>query len=1013
MPPVDGVNNSGFFEDQRVADVNDAVLEALDRDWRWPLPMPSDWLSQPAMQPIRDRARTLLREQIAHPLWQLKDPRLCQTLPLWLAELDGLGCTPNILFAVRDGREVVQSLHKRDRMPRELAESLWLNSLLDAEASTRNLPRLLVPYAKLLDGPESTLTTIAHWLGSTPTAQRLKEAAGFVSKDQQNNHAARLPSLISPVANQLNDWVINQSGLDLKETEDNKVDAREALAAAKGLDTTQSAELFAQITTRQMKTLELAQPLINAQAGQLLKWESDFEAAFEQLEAQKQATLSFEENAALSADAARQQYTALQETVALVNERDAELVDLRSKVEQLTQQVNAQAKDHLEFRNRATRVLGDQVLAPAEGSGRKQSSNDYKGVVDLQVENNAHTRVIRYIREQFGDATLRVLEVGCSEGYFGAALKDIGNEVWGLETNALAADVAQSRLDFVYRDSIEAFLLSDEFVEERFDVIVFGDVLEHLLDPVRVLQAISARLTERGVIISSVPNVAHERVRMMLLEGRWEYSATGIMDNTHLHFFTRDNLVQMFTRANLAINRLSTIELASNQVQIPVSPATEYAFIEHIEDRERNVFQFITLAQPAALADAEAHNLAFQLKWQRRILSLPPTADSSLYSIRLQNPLQRHAELFGGEIQVGAYGAPTDEQLAWADTILLQREANDEQLALVDHLHNLGKRVVFDIDDYLLEPPEYLSVYEHCMTMRPKLISMLEKVDAVSASTEPLREKLLAYNPNVFLTPNYAWNSHTPIKHMEADAEDADETCDRVRILVASSDSVRVDFLVPALQQIQARYDIDLVGIGPPGDYLRSEGLRVDTAPLMSHEEFKAFAASRNNTFALIPLDNNEFNECKSAVKYFDYALAGVPCICSGHEPYLSALEQNVTGALCPNETEHWLNTIEIFINSALLRSEMATAARQQVVRHHNLNLTAVAWQNLFRQTRFPNGDPVYADSEASQESRRTKVQLARGTARHLVQPASWQSAWKIYKKYGFAGLRKKWKMVF
>ena len=148
--------------------------------------------------------------------------------------------------------------------------------------------------------------------------------------------------------------------------------------------------------------------------------------------------------------------------------------------------------------------------------------------------------------------------------------------------------------------------------------------------------------------------------------------------------------------------------------------------------------------------------------------------------------------------------------------------------------------------------------------MRPHVEAMLGTVDAVSASTVPLQEKLGAFSPNVFLTANCAWTSHPPITHYPSD--------DPVRIIVASSDSVRVDFLVDALQQLVQQENVELIGIGPPGDFLQKAGLPIETAPLMAHEQFKAFAASRDNTIALIPLDANEFNRCKSAVKHFDYA---------------------------------------------------------------------------------------------------------------------------------------------
>ena len=1000
LPAVSGVNDNGFFEDQRVVALNDEILGLFDQDWRWPLSLPTGWQSLPELTPLRKRARAMLVEQNGHPLWLLKDPRMCQTLPLWLTELEALGVSPHLLLVVRDAKEVVASLNKRDELGAPLAESLWLNHLLAAEFASRKHPRTLIRYNDVIQNSSKQLKRIINWLGETPEPAALASAAEFVSPKQRNNKATQLPDLQLPLAEELNHWF---TGLNA-----NTVDSI--------LDDVQSQQFFENVVARQQQALNQFQGVIETQAAKLLDWEQSFAEAIGQLETQKNAVSAYADNAAQSADAARQQYEALQTATTAISKHADELTSLKEQVLALEGELATVTNDAELFRARAQRVLGDQVLPPAQSQRREQTTNDYKGLINLRVENNAHTRAVRYLGEHFGESEpLKILDIGCSEGYFGATLKDNGHTVWGIETNAIAADIAQEALDQVYRDSIEAFLLEEKFLAERFDAIVLGDVLEHLLDPRRVLQAISARLTERGVIISSVPNVAHERVRMMLLEGRWDYSATGIMDNTHLHFFTRDTLVELHSNAGLSVERMSTIELPGENVQIPVNPAIEVELKKYIADREREVFQFVTLAKPAASPEiATEKNVAFTQRAKHNVLCLPPAPDSSLYSIRIGDPLKRYTELFGGEVKVGPFGAPSDDDVHWADTIVLQREVTDEQLQLVDHLQAAGKRVVFDIDDYLLEPPEYLSVYDHCIAMRPKLEEMLRKVDAVSASTMPLVEKLRPYNSKVFHTPNYAWTSNPPVTQNNPDNADLP-----VRILVASSDSVRVDFLVPALQQIQRDFDVELVGIGPPGDYLRSVGLAIDTLPLLSHEEFKAYAASRDNTIALIPLDSNDFNACKSAVKYFDYALAGVPCICSGYEPYISAVEQSVTGALCPNITQWWVQAVSAYLESPLLRQEYAEAARTSVLTAHNLNITAAAWHFLFDNTRFLEGDPVERenappnDQNLAPSPQRSPAELVRGTLRHIVKPASWASVWQIYKNEGLAGVRKKWKLVF
>jgi len=984
LPAVQGVNNNGFFEDQRVVDLNDRILAILGRDWRWSTPLPEGWRERSDLNEARLEARQLLEEQQTHGSWLLKDPRLCKLLPLWLPELRALDVIPSIVLIHRDMREVSQSLIKRDQLTAARSESIWLDHLLAAEHCTRGLPRALVHYNQLLDRPEQILASLANWLSHPLDNEQLKKASATVSKSQKHHEASQLPAPTIELAANLNEHL---GQLANQPESFSTLDDRDTQVA------------FDNTALALQQSLAVTGQLLDDQAAEVIQLEQDLAQAVVQIETNRKATEAYAENAALSADSSRLHHS--------------ELVKAREQIEVQRAELASAQETHRQFRDRAVRVVGDQVLPPAQSNNRDQTTNDYQGLIDLQVENNSHTRVVRYVREYFQTDSARVLEIGCSEGYFGAALRADGHEVWGIETNAIAADTAEAVLDRVYRDSIEAFLLADEFVDERFDAVVFGDVLEHLLDPRRVLSAVSDRLTERGVIIASVPNVAHERVRMMLLEGRWDYSATGIMDNTHLHFFTRDTVVELFSQAQLGIRRLSTITLDGDAVQIPVRPSTEALASSVISDRERDVFQFVAMLSKLGLDEnAETINSGFKLHKQQNILCLPPAAESSLYSIRLGEPLERYTQLFGGEVRIAPFGAPGDDNIQWADTVVLQREVTDQQLELVAQLQGLGKRVVFDIDDYLIDAPEYLSVHEHCKAMRPNLETMLATVDAVSVSTQPLLDKLKAYNERLFLTPNYAWSSYSPISHSVPQPSD-----ERIRIIVASSDSVRVDFLVDALREIVATENVELVGIGPPGDFLRAAGLPVETTGLMPHEQFKAYASSRDNTIALIPLDRNEFNRCKSAIKYFDYALAGVPCVCSGVEPYTTAVEGNVTGILCPDETREWVASVRNLIHNAELRVLIANAARTRVLAQHNLNLTAEAWHNLFAAIRFKGGDPLYAESNddpvIDAQPSRTTSQLLAGSLRHALKPASWGSAWRIYKNEGFRGLRAKWKMVF
>ena len=91
---------------------------------------------------------------------------------------------------------------------------------------------------------------------------------------------------------------------------------------------------------------------------------------------------------------------------------------------------------------------------------------------------------------------------------------------------------------------------------DRFDAIVFGDVLEHLNDPLAALRLAIASLAPAGLVLVSVPNVAHLFVRLSLLLGRFDYADRGILDRTHLRFFTRRTFLSLLAEAGLVVETL-------------------------------------------------------------------------------------------------------------------------------------------------------------------------------------------------------------------------------------------------------------------------------------------------------------------------------------------------------------------------------------------------------------------------------------------------------------------------
>ncbi|HYF46456.1 MAG TPA: class I SAM-dependent methyltransferase [Acidimicrobiales bacterium] len=141
-----------------------------------------------------------------------------------------------------------------------------------------------------------------------------------------------------------------------------------------------------------------------------------------------------------------------------------------------------------------------------------------------------------------------LLDVGCGSGVFGARLKADrpGLEVWGVEPVERAADEARSVLDRVV---VGRFPEVVPELGRTFDVVVFNDVLEHLVDPWAALEATHSLVADGGAVVASVPNVRNWRTIIDLVRhGRWEHEAAGIHDADHLRWFTRRTLVEAFER---------------------------------------------------------------------------------------------------------------------------------------------------------------------------------------------------------------------------------------------------------------------------------------------------------------------------------------------------------------------------------------------------------------------------------------------------------------------------------
>lgn len=140
----------------------------------------------------------------------------------------------------------------------------------------------------------------------------------------------------------------------------------------------------------------------------------------------------------------------------------------------------------------------------------------------------------------------RFLDVGCGEGIFGNLLKQKFNaEIWGIEINDRSAEIARKKIDKVLKGDIVKLL--NDIPKSYFDCIYFNDVLEHIVNPFYVLKNIKNNLRKDGVIVCSIPNVRYFfNLYNLLIKKQWVYEDEGILDKTHLRFFTKKSILNMF-----------------------------------------------------------------------------------------------------------------------------------------------------------------------------------------------------------------------------------------------------------------------------------------------------------------------------------------------------------------------------------------------------------------------------------------------------------------------------------
>ncbi len=458
-----------------------------------------------------------------------------------------------------------------------------------------------------------------------------------------------------------------------------------------------------------------------------------------------------------------------------------------------------------------------------------------------------------------------ILEVGCGAGRLCEAYRRINPKVeWrGIEANREAATQAYDRGIEIIAEDAETCPVYDigRLSEESTDCLIFGDVLEHLHDPWAVLKKLGRLVKPGGQVIASIPNVQHYSVILALLRGRWQYGPEGLLDWTHLRFFTLHSIKAMFERAGLDIFEIRGRQIDSDELgdwqevlkRITVPDlATQSSVYQYLVRSIRPVLQpqpsngDFTISVKAPIPKLHIHSIGDGTICERPRLHEPAVMLATIPGVKCT-----HSQSYMGIIQ----------DLGRVPDILIQQRFRMFDLEFQANLAEAGCLIIAEIDD----DPEALEGLHHCDFMP------LRAVHAIQTTTEVMAETCRRWNPNVAVFPNQVAELSPPREYR-----------DEPPVIFYGSLHREKDWapIMPALNRVLA--DHPGVAVRVIADRLFFDALECPLKlfhPFCPWPEYRSIL--RTCDIAIVPLEDTRFNRHKSDIKFLECASEGVACLMS------------------------------------------------------------------------------------------------------------------------------------
>jgi len=363
-----------------------------------------------------------------------------------------------------------------------------------------------------------------------------------------------------------------------------------------------------------------------------------------------------------------------------------------------------------------------------------------------------------------------------------------------------------------------------------------------------------------------------------------------------------------------------------------------------------------------------------------KIVGIVPQISGACDGWRIIQPLNKIGSLkLAKTIVVNGHEQDINQIMETCDAVIFGRAAGDNILPMIEKLHGMDKKVIFDLDDNLFDISPFNQAYKNLgiipydyafnsgerITMWKdeskgfnirnnrnyiaNLIDVLRAVDAITVTTEPLKDIYSNFNSSVYVVPNAIdfsiWEDRF---RRNRNPED-----DEVRILCsqAANHLPHMMFLIPVLEKIQQKYsNVKLVFVGNSWKHIKSnlDYSRVMYTDWIEFEGYPYFLKSVNADISIAPIDDSSFDDCRSAIKYYEAAMLGIPLVATNSGPYEREMTSE-TGVLVRNTEKEWIDGLSTLIEDKELRRILAKNALRDVIQNHNLDYTADEWVDVIK----------------------------------------------------------------